>query len=276
VELVRLLALGGFEQAGAKLPTLLATGEPAEVQAAAIEALRGFTNTAVATNLVIRWRFLAPAIRPVVVNVLLQRRTFHDALLSAVETGSIKPGELNLDLEQRRKLLRHSSPEIEARAAKLFGDEEYSNRKAVVTEWLAKLPATGDATRGRAIFEKACAQCHVADGLGQRVGPELTGLSHRSVEDLVSNILDPNMAINPGYTTYLAELNSGESETGILKGETSAAVTLLQAAGREVVLPRARIKSFASTGLSLMPEGLEAAMTPAELRDLVAFIQQRR
>jgi hypothetical protein len=31
-----------------------------------------------------------------------------------------------------------------------------------------------------------------------------------------------------------------------------------------------------SSGISLMPEGLEAAMTPQDLRDLVAFLQQKR
>jgi hypothetical protein len=31
-----------------------------------------------------------------------------------------------------------------------------------------------------------------------------------------------------------------------------------------------------ASGLSLMPEGLEAGMTAAELRDLIAFLQEKR
>ena len=42
----------------------------------------------------------------------------------------------------------------------MIGDEEYSHRKTVVEEWLKKLPPTGEALRGRAVFEKTCAQCH--------------------------------------------------------------------------------------------------------------------
>ena len=87
---------------------------------------------------------------------------------------------------------------LKARAEKLLGDEEYSNRKVVVEDWLKKLPANGDVTRGRVTFEKLCAQCHLVGGIGNAVGPDLGALTHRSVEDLASNILDPNMAINPG------------------------------------------------------------------------------
>jgi putative heme-binding domain-containing protein len=93
-------------------------------------------------------------------------------------------------------------------------------------------PAAGDAARGRAVFERACAPCHVTGGLGHHVGPELTGLGHRSVEDLLTNILDPNMALNPAYAAYTAELADGELESGILAAETPQGVTLLQALGR--------------------------------------------
>jgi len=230
----------------------------------------------VATNLVARWRKLTPAVRVPVVNLLLQRVSFHGVLLEAIETERLKLGELNLDLERRRRLLRNSTPEIEARAARLMGDEEYSNRKALVDEWLKKLPAAGDAVRGRAAFEKTCATCHLLDGVGHAVGPDLASMSQHSVEDLLSNILDPNMAINPGYVAYTVETANGEVEIGLLQSETADSVQLLQANGRKVIIPRAQIRRFESSGVSLMPEALEAGLTPADLRDLIALIQQPR
>jgi putative heme-binding domain-containing protein len=205
--------------------------------------------------------------------MLLDRRAFHAPLLAAVEAGRITVGELNLDLEQRRRLLRESDPAIHARAAKFFGDEEYSNRKKVVTDWLARLPATGDAARGQKIFEEVCARCHQSNRIGHKVGPDLSGVSHRSVEDLVSNILDPNMAINPGFVAYTVETKDGESLSGLLTGETSESVTLLQAMELRTTVPRAQITKLESSGRSLMPEGLEAGKTPQDLRDLVAFLQ---
>jgi len=120
--------------------------------------------------------------------------------------------------------------------------------------------AAGDAARGRAVFERACAPCHVTGGLGHHVGPELTGLGHRSVEDLLTNILDPNMALNPAYAAYTAELADGELESGILAAETPQGVTLLQALGRRVEIPRTKLRQLRSDGRSLMPEGLEAGL----------------
>jgi len=118
-----------------------------------------------------------------------------------------------------------------------------------------------------------CAPCHVAGGIGNRVGPDLASVAHRSVEDLVSNILDPNMAINPSFAAYEAETKSGETETGVLSAENSTAVTLIQPGGRKVVLPRSALGRLRATGLSLMPEGLEQGRTPQDIRDLVAFLQ---
>jgi putative heme-binding domain-containing protein len=206
--------------------------------------------------------------------LLLGRRDYHAPLLDAVEGGRVTLGELNLDLEDRRRLISWSSAEIKERARKLIGDGEYGNRQAKVEEWLAKLPKTGDAARGRVVFEQACAQCHLAGTLGHDVGPNLTGQSHRSVEDLVSNILDPNMAINPNYLGVAVETRDGELLTGILAAETAAEITLLQAQGLRSTLRRDQLKRLESTGTSLMPEGLEAGLSPQDLRDLVAFLQE--
>ena len=101
-------------------------------------------------------------------------------------------------------------------------------------------------------------------------------MAHRSVEDLVSNILDPNMAINPGFVAYTAETKDGESQTGLLTAETGESITLLQAMEVKVVIPRNQIIRLGSNGQSLMPEGLEAGKTPQDLRDLVAFLQESK
>ncbi len=276
LEDIELLSLGGFASVGPALAGLLEGTQPAEVQLKAVEALSRFREQALAQELVARWRSLGPAVRVPVLSLLLSRVAFHEALVSAIEQERIRVGELNLDLEQRRRLLRESSPAIRARAAKFIGDEEYSNRKTVVEEWMKKLPATGELARGREVFTTLCAQCHALDGVGQSVGPDLGALAHRSVEDLLSNILDPNMAINPAYVSYTADTADGETTTGILHGETADSVVLLQAQGRKVTLPRRSIRQLRSSGLSLMPEGVEAGMSPADLRSLIQFLQEPR
>src|SRR5690606_8699199 len=155
---------------------------------------------------------------------------------------------LNLDLEHRRELLREAEPDIRQRAGRFMGDEEYSNRKEIVEQWLARLPETGDPAKVRVLFERICAQSHHASGLGYRVGPDLSSVSHRSVEDLLSNVLDPNMAMEPLYVAYSADLVDGEEETGLLVAETATSVTLLQAFERRAEIPRSRIRVLRANG----------------------------
>ena len=272
--LLPLLGLGEPATVTNALVRLLDSREPVELQRRALTLLRSLKDSDLGPVLVSRWRSVSPSLRPQLLEILLERRVHHGALLSALEAEDVRIGELNLDLEQRRRLLRGGTPEIRRRASAFMGDEEYSNRKSIVADWMARLPTRGDALRGRAFFEESCARCHVAGGIGKRVGPDLNGVAHRSVEDLLSNILDPNMAINPGFVAVEIETRDGESRQGLVGGETPEAVTLFQAGGVSLVIPRKDIVRMASSSQSLMPEGLEAGRTPEQLRDLIAFLQE--
>lgn len=274
LEAIALLGLGTFEDSGQTLLALVNGIEPNEIQKESMEQLRRYSDQGVAQGILDRWREIGPGLRPHAIETLLRRKKFHLLLMNAVEDGQITLGELNLDLEQRRLLREYSAEEVREKAASLFGDEEYSNRKILLDEWLSKLPAKGNLTKGRQIFTEQCAQCHQSGSLGVEVGPNLTDMSHRSVEDLAFNILDPNMAINPSFVAYEAETKDGELLSGIVKSETPESVTFLSAQGMRREVARSNLHYFRSGGLSLMPEGFEELMTPSELRDLISFLQQ--
>jgi putative heme-binding domain-containing protein len=259
---------------GTNLISQLLTGkEVPEVQMAAFDVLLRMRPVDTVGIVLERWPTLWPAVKERAIRFLVDRRENHDALLTSLESGLIQRGELNLDLEQRRRLLRSPIPSVRARAEKFWRDEEYSNRRAIVEEWMAKLPAAGDAQRGAGIFRDLCSRCHRLGNAGRQVGPDLAGSAHRSVEDLLSNILDPNMAMNPAFTVFEVERQDGESILGLLSTQTVESVVLLQADEQRVTVPRTQIKSIRSTGRSLMPEGLEAGRSPQDLRDLIAFLR---
>jgi putative membrane-bound dehydrogenase-like protein len=273
-EAASFLQWGAPDQVTPVLLTLLSGPEPAALQQTAFHVLRDLRDPSLARGLIAAWPSLSPVLRPAVVNLLVYRAPYQDALMEAIEATTLTLGELNLDLEQRRQLLRHAAPDIRQRAARWISDEEYAHRHQVVETWLAQLPPQGDPAAGRILHERLCASCHVVGGLGHAVGPDLSGMGHRSVEDLLSHILDPNMAMNPAYVAYTAERTDGEEETGILLSDTPERITLRQAAGLEVELPRTQLRSLRSQGRSLMPEGLEAGLTPQDLRDLIAYLQE--
>ena len=125
------------------------------------------------------------------------------------------------------------------------------------------------------MFQVHCATCHRGgDDLGHAVGPELRALGHRSIEDLLSHILDPNMVINAKYATCSVETKSGEISKGVLSAETADQLTLLMPMAQKVTIPRDEIVEFRALDTSLMPEGFEGVLTPAQMRDLIAFLQQ--
>jgi hypothetical protein len=87
------------------------------------------------------------------------------------------------------------------------------------------------------------------------------------------DILDPNRAVEPQYMNYIAETRDGETLSGVMASETGNSVTLRIPQGAEQTVLRANLKALRSTGLSLMPEGLETGMSPQDLADLIAFVQ---
>jgi hypothetical protein len=87
------------------------------------------------------------------------------------------------------------------------------------------------------------------------------------------SILDPNRAVEPQFVNYVADTNEGQTISGILRRESGNSVTMALAGGTEQAILRSDLKSLRSTGLSLMPEGLEAGMSPQDLADLIAFVR---
>lgn len=263
------------EPVSRSLIAIVESPETSDLHESAIDGLRRMQDASTAKILCERWSSISPGIRVDLIKLLLSRREYHSVLLTAVENDVVKVGELNLDLEQRRTLLRESSDEVGRRAAKLFGDEEYSNRKMIVREWLDKLPDVGDSSHGMKIYKTKCATCHVSRGEGHRVGPDLQAMSHRSVEDLLTHILDPNMSINPNYVSCVVHTTDGLIVDGLLKKDSPESVTLIKADAIEQTIPRSKIETFRTLAISLMPEGLEKDLKPSDLRSLIAYLQEK-
>ena len=160
---------------------------------------------------------------------------------------------------------------IRERARKLFGAAE-GDRARVVEEYRRTLRDEGDAGRGKAVFEKDCATCHMPRR-GRRIGPDLSGVSSRTREQLLEDILNPSRSIQPRFTNYLIVMRDGRMIDGLIAGETPATLAVRRAEGEDEVLLRSSIAEIRASSLSLMPDGLEAGMSRQELADLIAFLQ---
>jgi len=135
------------------------------------------------------------------------------------------------------------------------------------------LNVKGDAARGKKIYQERCISCHRLGGEGYALGPDLVTVKNTGKEKMLVNILDPNREVRPEFVSYVIETKDDESSIGLVASETATAVTLRQAYGKEDVILRANIRKMQSQGQSLMPEGLEAGLTPKDLADLLEYIE---
>ena len=68
-------------------------------------------------------------------------------------------------------------------------------------------------------------------------------------------------------------LKDGETVTGRIESENDSNVRLMNVAGEITEIDRAKIQSIETSTTSLMPAGLEQALSNEELSDLIAFLR---
>jgi quinoprotein glucose dehydrogenase len=135
----------------------------------------------------------------------------------------------------------------------------------------------GSAARGRQIAMRhpsaECTRCHVFDGDGTGVGPNLRGIgSTLSRVELLEALVAPAARVPPGYGIVSLTLRSGETVIGPLQEETASAVVVQSGAG-----PRRVERSAIAqrTNISAMPS-MEHLLSRRELRDVVEYLTTLR
>jgi putative membrane-bound dehydrogenase-like protein len=217
------------------------------------------------------WRGYSPAMRLQALDLLVGRGDAAAMVIEAVEKKQI--AALDIDAPHRQRLLQSGDRALRARAAAVFARAINPNRQKVVDAYSAAMNLKGSSAHGGEIFAKTCSGCHQLAGVGHAVGPDLASVGDKSIEGLMIDILDPNRAVEPQYINYIAETRDGETISGVLRSETGNSVTLRIPQGIEQTVLRSNLKLLRSTGLSLMPEGLETGISPQDLADLIAFVQ---
>ena len=271
VSVIQLLGCFPFARVRDALLPLLEATQPAPVQIAALKAFADYPDSEIADLLLQRWRQFTPDVRNEALQAFLNREARTVALLRAAERGDVSL--VATDPARRQLLLRHRNEEIRTLAQKVFGGMTRRDRDAVVGDYRRVLRLDGDAKRGGTVFEKNCTACHALNGKGNAVGPDLTSSASHDPEALLVSILDPGREVKPNFVQYTIEDKQGRVFSGLIASQTATSITLKGGQGVTDTILRADIKEMQSSGLSLMPEGLEAAIPHQEMADLIAFLQ---
>jgi putative membrane-bound dehydrogenase-like protein len=215
------------------------------------------------------WEGLSPGLRQQVVDAWLSRQAWTTDLLERLEREDLPRG--TLDLTQQARLLQHPQEALARRAQALFARP--TRPQEILHRYRPALQLDGDPLRGRVVFIDHCANCHRRGEMGHDVGPNLASVLNHSPEKLLTNILDPNVDIQPGYHSFTCLLETGEVLVGVLSGESTHSLTLTQANGVVRTILRSEIDALKNSGISLMPEGLEEKISPDAMADLLAFLR---
>jgi len=204
-------------------------------------------------------------------NALAGRIGYAKALAAAVTAGTVPARELTASVLRQLNLLK--DPELAAFVLAHGGGAEkeplveVERLKGVV----AATPA-GDAGRGRALFDRTCAQCHLLFGAGGNLGPDLTGLNRPDLDWVLKNVLDPSVIMGKEQQVVVARGKDGRVVAGMRREDSSAHIALQNESGT-FVIPRSEIAELEETNRSTMPDGLLRPFTPAELKDFLAYLQ---
>ncbi len=118
-----------------------------------------------------------------------------------------------------------------------------------------------------------CISCHRAGDIGkQDLGPNLATIRAWNPEQVLINILDLNREVVPAFIDYTVETKDGRTVFGLIAEESGASLTMKRSDGMSETVLRRDISKITGSGLSLMPDGLEAAIPPQGMADLITFL----
>jgi putative membrane-bound dehydrogenase-like protein len=266
-------SLGPGKSERSLLEELLSATTPLEVQLAAIERLAAFGDRESAARILAHWPDMSFSIREAAAMQLITSAASTDALVAGLESGTILPSDLSPAV--RQTLRQSASQSLQARINRVLGNTTPANQDLIeqYLEFQEENAGTADLTRGRELFQKHCAACHVPDAAGRAAGPDLSNLTDRSRIALTESILVPNRAVEPQYRGYVVIKEDGRALSGTVAEEAGDTVTLALADGKRETIRRSEIDEFRNTGVSLMPDGFQQELDHSMLRDVIEYLR---
>jgi uncharacterized protein len=248
---------------------LLGSSASPALQKRVVEALGAQADSAMA--LVPVFSKLPPEVVEPAFGQIVKRGDTTGAFLDAVAAKQVDL--LQLGPARQHRLRTHPDTQVAKRANTIIDDlkgPEAREKDALLAKYTPEVLKPGNLENGAKLYTANCAGCHVYKTEGRNLAPSLTGMGAHGAADLLVHILDPNRLVEPNFVSTLIETKDDQTYDGIIERENAQEIVLRNATG-DYTLRTADIKSRASSGRSLMPEGFDQLGADG-LRDLLAFL----
>lgn len=249
-----------------------------ETRGLAATAARGlalFEDPAVGRRLAKSYRRFTPQERSSVLDTLVSRPVFAQALLAEMAAGSIAKADLTAF--HARQIRAFADEALSRQLVEVWGElrESPADKKALVEKLKGELTpealASASLANGRVLYASVCGACHAMYGEGGKIGPDLTGSGRANLDYLLENIADPGAVVSADYRMSLVTLKDGRALGGIVAGQDERTLTL-RTLTETLSIDRDEVVKTETSPMSMMPEGLLLAFPPDQVRDLVAYL----
>lgn len=138
----------------------------------------------------------------------------------------------------------------------------------------AEAAVPGDRAAGERTFfgSGECSSCHMVDGRGKAVGPDLSGVAlTMRVDEIRRALLEPSAQIVPGYQVVTVSLRDGRIVRGFARSRSNYEIAVQDFSGRFHLLQENAIAAIQEEKQSAMPP-LKASSE--ELQNLLAYLSR--
>jgi len=167
-------------------------------------------------------------------------------------------------------------------------DEEIWQIITYIRSVEVKAPAhpVGDPAHGKQLFygDANCSLCHMVEGKGGRVGPDLTGVGGSRTRDaIIDSVRNPSRRLAWGltestkefpqeYETIAVVTAEGKEIKGVALNEDNFSVQMIDSSEQIYLLDKDKLRSFKKSRESLMPVYKPDTLSDKDLDDIVAFL----
>ena len=199
------------------------------------------------------------------------RRRGADDVLTRAEHGRL---EASLREAASASVYASASDAIRARAAKAFPLPPSVDARPLppVRQLLRR---RGDSRKGEIVFATigTCAKCHVVNGQGKDVGPNLSEIGAKlSRPAIYESILFPSAGISHNFAAYTVVLTNGNAVSGILISRTPDSIAIKGIDAITRTYRMSEVEEIKEQSVSLMPADLQKAMTADDLVNVVEYL----
>lgn len=190
-------------------------------------------------------------------------------LLEQARLGTL-PAELR-DLI-RSRLHAHEDLSVRGLASEVFPLKTSGGQTLPSLQDLIR--TAGDESRGRELFRgrAACSACHIFEGLGGTIGPDLTAIHQKyDRQGILSSMLHPSASLAFGYDNWTLQLKDGRTMAGSILADGNS-IVLRDLSGKRSVIDAAQVTSRRKSSASTMPSALALGLGAQDLADLTTLL----